>query len=222
MTFPEKLITLRSGRGWSQEKLAVELGVTRQAVGRWEKGLSLPDAVGLTGLARVFDVDPEWLLDEGAPDSPEPRRVRRVRLAWFDWLMLALTAASVVAMLCGLNMDAAERVLHSTYRYPSWTWLPLFLHYFVWFSGGWSAVALIYGFISCPMPLKRPVRRAFILAGAAVLAVFLFSVFVTWGQVLGLVDLDISLWTYLRIIEHPEACLIPGALFSCCARRPER
>ena len=40
MTFSEKLITLRAGRGWSQEKLAGELGVTRQAVGRWEKGVS--------------------------------------------------------------------------------------------------------------------------------------------------------------------------------------
>lgn len=32
MTFSEKLITLRAGRGWSQERLARELGITRQAV----------------------------------------------------------------------------------------------------------------------------------------------------------------------------------------------
>lgn len=52
MTFSEKLITLRAGRGWSQERLAEELGVTRQAVGRWEKGAGLPDAVGLTRLGQ--------------------------------------------------------------------------------------------------------------------------------------------------------------------------
>ena len=57
MTFSEKLITLRAGRGWSQEKLADELGVTRQAVGRWEKGAGLPDAKSLAALARVFDVE---------------------------------------------------------------------------------------------------------------------------------------------------------------------
>ena len=44
MTFSEKLITLRAGRGWSQEKLAAELGVTRQAGGRWEKGAGPPGA----------------------------------------------------------------------------------------------------------------------------------------------------------------------------------
>ena len=58
MTFSEKLITLRAGRGWSQERLAEKLGVTRQAGGRWEKGAGLPDAVGLTRLAAVFDVAP--------------------------------------------------------------------------------------------------------------------------------------------------------------------
>lgn len=222
MTFSEKLITLRAGRGWSQEKLAGELGVTRQAVGRWERGECLPDAVGLTGLARAFDVVPEWLLDDGAPDAPVPRRARRVQLAWFDWLMLALAAAAAAAMLCGLNMDAAESVLHSSYRYPAWTWLVLLETYLVWFGGGWSAVALVYGFFASPMPLKRSVKLAFIITGAVVLAIFLFSVFVTWGQVLGLVDLDISLWTYLRIVEHPGACAVSGVLFSACAKRRAR
>ena len=90
MTFSEKLITLRAGRSWSQERLAEELGVTRQAVGRWEKGAGLPDAVSLTRLALVFDVAPEWLLDEAAPDEPEPRRRRAARFEWFDFLALAL------------------------------------------------------------------------------------------------------------------------------------
>lgn len=84
MTFSEKLITLRAGRGWSQEQLAQTLDVTRQAVGRWERGECLPDAPGLTRLARVFDVDPEWLLDDTVSGEPKPRTARRVKLAWFD------------------------------------------------------------------------------------------------------------------------------------------
>ena len=40
MTFGEKLQRLRKGRGVSQETLAAELGVSRQAISRWELGVS--------------------------------------------------------------------------------------------------------------------------------------------------------------------------------------
>ena len=95
MTFSEKLITLRAGRGWSQEKLAAELGVTRQAVGRWEKGAGLPDAKSLAALARVFDVEMEWLLNESEA-GPQPRRARLMKLMWYDW---AIAATALVAAL---------------------------------------------------------------------------------------------------------------------------
>jgi len=40
----ENLKTLRKQRGMSQEILAQQLGVVRQTVSKWEKGLSVPDA----------------------------------------------------------------------------------------------------------------------------------------------------------------------------------
>lgn len=41
MKLSEKIVQLRKGRGLSQEELAERLGVSRQAVSRWESGVSL-------------------------------------------------------------------------------------------------------------------------------------------------------------------------------------
>ena len=41
MKFQEKLVALRKGKGMSQEQLAEKLGVSRQAISRWESGGSL-------------------------------------------------------------------------------------------------------------------------------------------------------------------------------------
>lgn len=65
MTFSEKLIRLRKREGLSQEALAEILGVSRQAVSRWEQGTALPDGGKLLPCARQFGVSVDWLLDEG-------------------------------------------------------------------------------------------------------------------------------------------------------------
>lgn len=64
MTFSEKLIRLRKREGLSQEGLAEILGVSRQAVSRWEQGTTLPDGGKLLPCARHFSVTVDWLLDE--------------------------------------------------------------------------------------------------------------------------------------------------------------
>ena len=64
MTFGEKLTRLRKREGMSQESLAEKLGVSRQAVSRWEQDTALPDAAKLLPCARLFGVDVEWLLDD--------------------------------------------------------------------------------------------------------------------------------------------------------------
>ena len=64
MTFAEKLLRLRRREGLSQEALADALGVSRQAVSRWEQGTALPDGARLLPCARYFGVSADWLLDE--------------------------------------------------------------------------------------------------------------------------------------------------------------
>ena len=70
MTFQDRLHRLRRERGLSQEGLAEIVGVTRQAVQKWESGASRPDMDNLTALARYFGVSLDYLT--GKTNSPVP------------------------------------------------------------------------------------------------------------------------------------------------------
>ena len=43
MILADKIILLRKKEGWSQEELAEQLGVSRQAVSKWESARSVPE-----------------------------------------------------------------------------------------------------------------------------------------------------------------------------------
>ena len=52
--FAENLMALRKQRGWSQEELGSQIGVTRQTVSKWEVGQSTPELEKLVELSRLF------------------------------------------------------------------------------------------------------------------------------------------------------------------------
>lgn len=68
MYFQERLFELRRKAGLSQEELANLLGVTRQAVQKWEAGTSRPDMDNLNALADYFQVSLDYLV-RGAEGS---------------------------------------------------------------------------------------------------------------------------------------------------------
>ena len=68
MKFSEKIIWCRKKSGLSQEMLAEKVGVSRQAVSKWETEESEPEISKLKVLAEIFGVTVDWLLSE----SEEP------------------------------------------------------------------------------------------------------------------------------------------------------
>lgn len=56
---------LRKKKGYSQETLAEQLHVVRQTISKWEKGISVPDAVMLDRMAELFEVPVSVLLRGG-------------------------------------------------------------------------------------------------------------------------------------------------------------
>ena len=62
MNFAEKLYTLRTQGGYSQEGLAEKLNVSRQAVSKWETGPTLPETDKLIAISELFNVSIDSLL----------------------------------------------------------------------------------------------------------------------------------------------------------------
>lgn len=73
MTLGENIQAARKQKGLSQEALAERVGVSRQALGKWEKGTALPSLENLQALAGVLDVSVDALLGVSRTDgTPEP------------------------------------------------------------------------------------------------------------------------------------------------------
>ena len=66
MTLREKLIVLRDKAGISQMTLAHQLGVSRQAVSRWESGDATPSMDKLKALAKIYGVSLDWLCSDAS------------------------------------------------------------------------------------------------------------------------------------------------------------
>ncbi len=69
----ERLQALRKARGLSQEQLAEQAGVSRQAVSKWELGESVPELEKVLALSEFFGVTTDYLL-KGGTAAPSPRR----------------------------------------------------------------------------------------------------------------------------------------------------
>lgn len=71
MNFETRLYELRKKAGLSQEELANLVGVSRQAVQKWEAGTSRPDVDNLTALAGYFNVTLDWLITGREAERPQ-------------------------------------------------------------------------------------------------------------------------------------------------------
>jgi transcriptional regulator with XRE-family HTH domain len=64
MNIGEKIQQLRKANNLSQEQLAVQLEVSRQAVSKWELNESTPDTDKIILISRIFSVSTDYLLLE--------------------------------------------------------------------------------------------------------------------------------------------------------------
>jgi len=78
MTFAEKLVRLRKIKKITQDELACAVGVSRQAVYKWESAQSYPEVAKLLEIKLLFNISIDDLLDDSF-DIPLPEKKRKKR-----------------------------------------------------------------------------------------------------------------------------------------------
>ncbi len=81
MKLQDKIIELRRRRGYSQEELAERLGVSRQAVSKWESGMSVPDIGRVIAMSELFGVSTDYLLKDDASVEGAVMQERRAAIS---------------------------------------------------------------------------------------------------------------------------------------------
>ena len=80
MKFNEKIVILRKKYGLSQSKFAKGIGVSRQAVYKWECGQSYPEVAKLLEIKLQYNISIDDLLDD-TYDIPMPEKKKRKRIS---------------------------------------------------------------------------------------------------------------------------------------------
>ena len=73
MSIADRILTLRKSKGMSQEQLAEAVGVSRQAVSKWESEQASPDPEKIITLSEVFGVTTDYLLKGVEPEKEEAK-----------------------------------------------------------------------------------------------------------------------------------------------------
>lgn len=94
MNLSVKIQELRKKKGLSQEQLADELGVSRQAVSKWESGQSAPEIDKIVLLSNFFGVTTDYILKDDV--ESENKNVIKKRMSPKVFAML------VIGVLFGL------------------------------------------------------------------------------------------------------------------------
>lgn len=105
MSFEERLLEIRKSRGMSQEALAEKVGVSRQAVSKWETGEALPDYAKLIALADALEVSLDYLCGREPRVETVPAVVtespKKRQKGWVVAVVWTVVVAMVVVLIVG-------------------------------------------------------------------------------------------------------------------------
>lgn len=128
MKIAERIQQLRKSKGLSQEQLAAQLDVSRQAVSKWESGQSVPELDKIILMSNLFETTTDYLLKGVEPTAAPKHRCNAILfsgagtiingmgliIAWMVWVERQTAYAvgiGLILMLLGTGLFLAGQVV---------------------------------------------------------------------------------------------------------------
>ncbi len=121
MEFYNILSSMRKSKGLSQEELAEKLGVSRQAISKWENGISSPEMAQLKKLCEIFETTPNELLGYESKNEPEEKTVvvSAPQRPWYKVLLIVIAgilAANLIIAVIPFAIGAVMSMKTDSYE----------------------------------------------------------------------------------------------------------
>ena len=98
MELSERILTLRKQKGLSQSELADLIGVSRQAVSKWESGQALPDLDKIIVLSDIFDISIDQLI-KGNEEKTQKKKIDAIALILSFNYFLAIPVLKAIPLI---------------------------------------------------------------------------------------------------------------------------
>lgn len=93
MNIADRIQYLRKIKGMSQEELAEQIGVSRQAVSKWESEQSTPDLEKIIIMSNLFEVTTDYILKGIEPVSPQNKKT--LKSMYVGFVLICATIAGI-------------------------------------------------------------------------------------------------------------------------------
>lgn len=148
MELKEKLVELRRQKGLTQDEVARELGITRQAVSKWERGVIAPATVNLVALGRLYGVPLDEIVNGGPPvavEEPEAPLIsgKRGFLITVRAGVAICCLAFAIIIVCFFLLNSGSRKPPTSVPIEKMDWEDIDItdpSFIPWDGGGWNVI----------------------------------------------------------------------------------